>query len=391
MFSKGKLILLSALLTVIPGCPDDRPKPPRSGKWSFKVMNAKNGAYDSMEFDKNGWLSRAVLKMKVKFVCPVPGAEEYLNGKNVTVEAYALETQGVDPHVHVWCHHQERIDGPMMTPGLGKFMGIRCQGPFKHIPFSFKTDENGEFEAIVEFDRRIDGTTDQYYSVLTKTNYIYLPVVYRVQLSNGYYVYGGFAWDDSFCTPSWNFITCSKSGQMTPEKAKQLWPATQPKQPQVLLASATSYQQPPNEDCGCQGVNVDNDGDSVLDCHDLCPNDKFKIQPGICGCGQPEADTDGDGFLDCQDACPNNSERSVPPCHNSDGDLDTTDGREFVNFADMTKFATYYTGPGIPAPPVNLIADFDDDGDVDQDDFGLLQRCYTGWSPKIPNCIDLNR
>jgi hypothetical protein len=36
-----------------------------------------------------------------------------------------------------------------------------------------------------------------------------------------------------------------------------------------------------------------------------------------------------------------------------------------------------------------LPADFNGDGDVDQDDFGILQRCYSGSDvPADPNCAN---
>jgi hypothetical protein len=41
----------------------------------------------------------------------------------------------------------------------------------------------------------------------------------------------------------------------------------------------------------------------VFDCRDLCPDDPFKINPGVCGCGAPETDLDGDGVPDCHDNC----------------------------------------------------------------------------------------
>lgn len=34
----------------------------------------------------------------------------------------------------------------------------------------------------------------------------------------------------------------------------------------------------------------------------------------------------------------------------------------------------------------HIAADFDRDGDVDQDDFGVFQRCWSGASPADPTC-----
>jgi hypothetical protein len=52
----------------------------------------------------------------------------------------------------------------------------------------------------------------------------------------------------------------------------------------------------------CEG-DVDQDG---LDgtCGDLCPSDPNKVEPGICGCGVSDADSDGDTVPDCHDLCP---------------------------------------------------------------------------------------
>jgi hypothetical protein len=39
---------------------------------------------------------------------------------------------------------------------------------------------------------------------------------------------------------------------------------------------------------------TDTDGDSVGDACETCPNDRFKLAPGVCGCGTPDVgDIDG--------------------------------------------------------------------------------------------------
>ena len=72
-----------------------------------------------------------------------------------------------------------------------------------------------------------------------------------------------------------------------------------------------------------------------------------------------------------------------------------------VNRADLDAFTACVTGPAIPYDPANpppgctllgvaglLPADFDHDGDVDQSDFGIFQRCWSGTEPADPNCAN---
>lgn len=56
--------------------------------------------------------------------------------------------------------------------------------------------------------------------------------------------------------------------------------------------------------CGCGVIDIDSDGDGVLDCQDQCLSDSKKITPGACGCGVSDLDSDGDGVFDCADLCP---------------------------------------------------------------------------------------
>lgn len=54
----------------------------------------------------------------------------------------------------------------------------------------------------------------------------------------------------------------------------------------------------------CEG-DFDGDGTDEV-CGDLCPDDPFKLDPGLCGCGVEDDDTDSDGDTvpDCIDQCP---------------------------------------------------------------------------------------
>jgi len=71
--------------------------------------------------------------------------------------------------------------------------------------------------------------------------------------------------------------------------------------------------------------------------------------------------------------------RYVKPDLDRDGDVDG---------ADLARFGVCFSGPAIPQTnPDCLIADFDGDKDVDQSDFGLLQRCTSGVDkPADPLC-----
>ena len=53
--------------------------------------------------------------------------------------------------------------------------------------------------------------------------------------------------------------------------------------------------------CGCGVPDLDSDFDGTPDCIDECPEDPFKTEAGICGCGTPDTDSDGDCVPDCQD------------------------------------------------------------------------------------------
>jgi len=51
--------------------------------------------------------------------------------------------------------------------------------------------------------------------------------------------------------------------------------------------------------CGCVVADTDSDHDGIPNCFDDCPDDPWKIYPGTCGCGNPDTDFDGDGTPDC--------------------------------------------------------------------------------------------
>lgn len=89
--------------------------------------------------------------------------------------------------------------------------------------------------------------------------------------------------------------------------------------------------------------------------------------------------------------------KALPACISVSRRWGDMDGNGFVNAPDLQDFVACSTGPGetsIPAgcelsglnPPANA-ADLDGDGDVDQADFALLQRCFNGAVPVDPDCV----
>jgi hypothetical protein len=65
------------------------------------------------------------------------------------------------------------------------------------------------------------------------------------------------------------------------------------------------------------------------------------------------------------------------------------DGDGYVNDRDFTAFVACALGPPIPQnDPACQKADFDQDGDVDMDDFAVLQRCWSGTALADPKCAN---
>ncbi len=58
-----------------------------------------------------------------------------------------------------------------------------------------------------------------------------------------------------------------------------------------------------------------------------------------------------------------------------------------VDADDFDAFKACAAGPGLPIPPDCAGKNLDADGDVDMDDFGRFQRCYSGAGhAPAPNC-----
>jgi hypothetical protein len=101
-------------------------------------------------------------------------------------------------------------------------------------------------------------------------------------------------------------------------------------------------------------------------------------------------DGDGDGVSDSLDRCPGTVQGSpvdvegCPPA--IPGDLDRNGA---VDADDLAPFEACASGPGIPQlEPECLNARLDADEDVDQADFGVLQRCWSGPLPGDPACAN---
>jgi hypothetical protein len=111
---------------------------------------------------------------------------------------------------------------------------------------------------------------------------------------------------------------------------------------------------------------LDADSDGVLDEWDNCP-------------GVPNADQsnlDGDEFGDACDPCPND------PDNDADGDGVCGDVDQCPNTIPGVSVDACGCPPFVPG-------DLDRDGDVDQDDFGIFQRCGSGPGiPGDPDCDD---
>jgi len=142
----------------------------------------------------------------------------------------------------------------------------------------------------------------------------------------------------------------------------------------------------PSGDCNQNGIadadEPNADGDAWIDDCDNCPTLANSDQVDLDADGQGDVcddDDDGDGLSDDADNCPNVAN---PDQADEDGD-GVGDGCD----------ACPNTAAGRPVDDdgcrIRIAPDFDDDGDVDQSDYGHLQACLTGpVQPAGPDCAD---
>jgi hypothetical protein len=127
----------------------------------------------------------------------------------------------------------------------------------------------------------------------------------------------------------------------------------------------------------------DGDADKVGDTCDNCPTNANTDQTDTDADGAGDAcddDDDGDGIADNQDNCP-----LIASSNQDDSDSDGVG--DLCDQCPGTARGGSVDANG--CPPKHL-GDFDRDGDVDMEDFGHLQICYSG--PAVaqtdPNCAD---
>jgi len=124
----------------------------------------------------------------------------------------------------------------------------------------------------------------------------------------------------------------------------------------------------------------DTDSDGITDACDNCPADPNAAQ----------LDHDCDGVGDACDLCPNTiryfgvDSSGCTPVISADFDWDGD-----VDQDDLSQLINCSSGPGVPCPAGCGPKDLDHDNDVDQSDFAVFQRCYSGENnPGDPDCAN---
>lgn len=151
---------------------------------------------------------------------------------------------------------------------------------------------------------------------------------------------------------------------------------------------------------------------------DRCPNDPYKLAPGINGCGVPDNDTDYDGIPDYADNCPgshnpgqadmdadgigdacdpdidgDNIPNETDNCPSEPNpDQADTDGDGVGDACDACPDTQSGLMVDATGCPVRIPGDLDEDGDVDMDDFAFFQVCLSGTeiAQTAPACAGAN-
>jgi hypothetical protein len=152
------------------------------------------------------------------------------------------------------------------------------------------------------------------------------------------------------------------------------------------------------------GVTIDLDGNPRRE--DILAQTDCLQMPGSCGTapivdmGAYEsrcdgADSDADGVPDLCDSCPDTPMNTPVSPHGCPLLVFDYDANGRVDQADVSQFRACASRASLPAAPGPdcdtdrlTASDTDRDGDVDLDDFGRLQRCYSGLIAYDPHCAD---
>ena len=110
----------------------------------------------------------------------------------------------------------------------------------------------------------------------------------------------------------------------------------------------------------CPGVfnpsQADFDLDGTGDFCDECPFDPLKTEPGLCGCGVIDLDLDGDSVVECIDNCPGDINPEQEDW-NSNGIGDMCEDADGDGLNDDEEINTYGTDPGNSDSDLDGISD----------------------------------